>query len=404
MLWVLLSTQAFAQVTDTLTFVHYNIMRYAENGCLSLTTKNARLRTIFNYLQPDILTVNEMTSNAASVSSLRINALVYNAAMQQTTYGNSVNSPIVNMLYYNADKLGYLGHQVITGNTRDVDIYRLYSLVGTSPGDTLDFYCIVTHFKASTGFSNEQARTATAQSIVNWMDQHPEAERVLLSGDLNLYSINEQAYQTLLSRLTDLDYLPSGWEGAAYAQHHTQSPAESDLPCSITGGLDDRFDFIFASNAVASGNDLLRYAPGSYQAVANDGSSYNTILNCITNTSVPFGVCDALRNVSDHLPVLARLVVSPLSAVRETGANAFFRVLGNPSTGGIIRLKWQNEAPLSARWRLHSADGRAQWEGATPDSSGDLTEIAVGQQAPGLYFLAVMTEGGRWVGTPVILQ
>ena len=65
---------AFAQSPDTLRFVHYNLLFYGDASCGSLTNKNARLKTIFNALRPDVLTVNEMTPNSGDINSLRTNA------------------------------------------------------------------------------------------------------------------------------------------------------------------------------------------------------------------------------------------------------------------------------------------------------------------------------------------
>ncbi len=394
-----IGTSLFSQNFDNLRFAHYNLLKYGDASCQSLNTKNARLKIIFDALQPDILTVNEMLPNEAAINSLRANALSFNPNMQSTTFGNSSGSDIVNTLYYNANKLGYLGHQAITGNIRDIDVFRLYHLTSTHPGDTTDLYCIVAHFKSSQGTANVAERAAAAQSVVNWVQAHPQIHRYVLSGDLNLYGSNEPAFQTLLQRFDDPAGQPNGWYGYNFAALQTQSPADGTAPCSVTGGMDDRFDFILASPTVYSGNDKIATLSSTYRAFGNDGVSYNDYLQCQFTTSVSASVCAALRTASDHLPVTVQLRIQATTPVTQTEEAALqCHLLGNPVRESVrIRLPEQFSGP--AAWKIVDQLGRVVVEGEFPTGDKNLLEIPA-QSWPNGVYVFVFQAGGR-MGWPL---
>jgi hypothetical protein len=74
--------------------------------------------------------------------------------------------------------------------------------------------------------------------------------------------------------------------------------------------MDDRFDFIFMNRHLLNDSAGIRYIPGTYKAIGNDGLHYNTNINSPpANNSVPPDVLAALFLASDHLPVRADLRV-----------------------------------------------------------------------------------------------
>lgn len=384
-----------AQSADILRVAHYNLLKYGDAGCLSLTTKNARLKTIFDALQPDVLTVNEMLPSQTAINSLRTNALSFNTNMLSTTFGNSTGSDIINTLYYNGSKLGYLGHQVITGNIRDIDVYRLYHLASTQPGDTTDLYCLVAHFKSSQGESNESARAAAAQSVVNWLQTHPQVQRYIFSGDFNVYSSTEPAYQILQQRFDDPAGVTSGWQGSAFAALQTQSPADGTHPCAVTGGMDDRFDFILTSPNIYDGSDRIATVAGTYRTFGNDGVSYNDFLQCAATTSVSASVCTALRTASDHLPVTVQVLVqasTPVGSVVNPRQQC--RILGNPVYASV-RIRLPEEYSQQAAWRILDQLGRVVADGDIQTTTGNVLEIPVQHWSTGVYTFIFHNRGGQ---------
>ena len=374
-----------AQSADILRVAHYNLLKYGDAGCLSLTTKNARLKTIFDALQPDVLTVNEMLPSQTAINSLRTNALAFNTSMQSTTFGNSTGSDIINTLYYNGSKLGYLGHQVITGNIRDIDVYRLYHLGSTQPGDTTDLYCLVAHFKSSQGESNVAERAGAAQSVVNWLQTHPQVQRYIFSGDFNVYSSTEPAYQILQQRFDDPSGVTNGWHGFAFAALQTQSPADGTHPCAVTGGMDDRFDFILTSPNLYDGSDRIATVAGTYRTFGNDGVSYNDFLQCAATTSVSASVCTALRTASDHLPVTVQLLVQASTPVAAVGnPRQQCRILGNPVQASV-RIRLPEQYTEQGSWRILDQLGRVVVQGNLETAYGNVLEIPTQEWASGLY-------------------
>lgn len=383
-----------AQTPDTVRLVHYNVMRYGDPNCLSFTVKNNRLRTIFTHLRPDLLSVNELFPGQVNTNSFQVNTLMFNPLMQAAPVSNTTGSEIVNGFFYNSAKFGLLEHEAITGSVRDIDVYRLYHKASTKPGDTSDFHVIVAHFKSSTGQANETARALAAQRVTNWLLAHPQAQRVLFCGDLNLYGSTEPAWQTLTTYFDDPVNAYVGWVGPAFAAVHTQSPDDGSIGCAVGGGLDNRFDFILATPEISGGADRLYYLPEQYQTVGNNGNSYNTALNCNNNNSVPLNVCTALVGVSDHLPQLLPLVFKPAEQSSVGGAEArpALRVLGNPVRGHQLLLELQNAPEQPLAWQLFDALGRVIVQGKTTPVAGRML-LPLGA-AKGLCYLSLRGVGG----------
>ena len=90
-----------------------------------------------------------------------------------------------------------------------------------------------------------------------------------------------------------------------------------------SGGLDDRFDFIFISEALQD-SSAFRYLPGSYTAFGNDGLHFNYNVNEARNKVVPDSIADALYYASDHLPVYLDFVYSSPTRVSLPNKGDFY--------------------------------------------------------------------------------
>src|SRR5690606_10368596 len=109
--------------------------------------------------------------------------------------------------------------------------------------------------------------------------------------------------------------LSQNWSSnSTFAAFHTQSPHNNSSgapPGAISGGLDDRFDFLLISSSLHDdvGQD---YIPNSYKAYGNDGNHFNDDIN--DPPMIPEGstIANALHAASDHLPVYLDLT-DPLS-------------------------------------------------------------------------------------------
>ncbi len=172
-----------------------------------------------------------------------------------------------------------------------------------------DFYVYNSHYKASTGSTNEARRDFEANSIRANSDALGQGTHAIYAGDFNMYSSNEPAYQTLLSsgngQAFDPINTPGNWNNNfTYRAVHTQSPHDGSDGL-VPGGMDDRFDFQLVTGEFLD-NEGLSYIPGSYHAFGNNGTTYNQAVNAGSNTyPLSQSILDDLAHVSDHLPVVA---------------------------------------------------------------------------------------------------
>jgi len=343
LLFVLLSYGIYAQ--DTITFMQYNLLMYGNNfgGCSSsnnnIDDKNQYLNTIVDYVQPDILTVNELDanpfySNYLLNGALNINGINYFQMGEPTNVSNSYT---INQIFYNSDKLVLYTQGAISTSYRDISIYRLYyntpDLKYTK--DTVYINCCVTHLKAGQGYEDE--RTIETQKLMNYLNNTNATGNYLFMGDFNVYTNAEPAFQNLVNwpnedvRFYDPVNKMGAWNNNSYyASVHTQSTHTSG-GCASGGGMDDRFDFILISDEMLSGTHKAKYVQNSYWAVGQDGQHFNkSLLDSPTNTSVPTNVLHALYNMSDHLPVTLKLAVGSSVGISTFGNKPFTVKLQNP--------------------------------------------------------------------------
>lgn len=311
-------TPALAQ-TDTVRYLHYNLLNYG-NSANRPAVKNPRLTTILQYVQPDIVSCNEILSDSTLRDSL---LTVLGSGWSKTPYSNQGGQTQTNTLFFRTSLFQLRSQTVISSTLRDIISYRLhYRDTITHPHDTVTLTVIVCHPKAGQTSADEADRAAEMQTVATYLNAQP-AGNILLAGDLNVYESAEQAYQNLVAnpnvqaRLYDPINRPGAWhDNSAFADIHTQSPRATNLSDGgATGGLDDRFDQILVSSSVVQDVAGMKYLPGSYKAIGQDGQHFNTsIIDAPTNTSAPATVIQALHLASDHLPVTADFILhtSPL--------------------------------------------------------------------------------------------
>lgn len=353
------------QGQDTLNVVHYNLLNYGNtttycnSGNNNINDKDAYIKTIIDYLKPDIFTVNEMGKSP----SVHLHLLDHVLNTEGITYYKKADflkvadSYLVNMLYYNSDKLQLHSHVIAQSFIRDVDVYKLYyksdDLIS---GDTAFILCVVSHLKAGSDYAD--LRAEMAQNTMDFLNSYDDDNNYLMMGDLNLYSHLEEAYQNYLFyenpglRFHDpVDQYGLWHNNADYSAYHTQSTHTSSNGCASTGGMDDRFDFILISNNIKSGDKSVRYIDDSYWAVGQDGLRFNRALNSSpANTSVPANVLNALYHNSDHLPVLMKLFVDKTLGANNLLTELFDDIaMTNPASNRLnltVRVAKQKELKL----------------------------------------------------------
>jgi len=316
--------------TSNLTVVAYNLLNFpnGRDDCgASNTVIPARwdtLKTIMDYIQPDILMVCELQTELGADMILS-NALNTNGnsnyaradfVLNQSPGGTVLN----NAFYYNTDKVTLYSQDEVATNVRDIGEYIVYvndpNLATHNDTTFIDFYSA--HLKAGSAAADESSRSVQCSSLQNHTASKGEERNAVIGGDFNFYTSTEAGYQTLLSStypFNDPINTPGSWNNnASFTETHTQAtrPSSSDpMDCGATGGVDSRFDFLLNSNPIMNGTKNVQYISGSYTPLGNDGNLFNDAINDNSNNSgVPNTVLSALFHTSDHLPVIMDLEVS----------------------------------------------------------------------------------------------
>ena len=135
---------------------------------------------------------------------------------------------------------------------------------------------------------------------------------------------------------------------------HTQSPTTvAHYGGQAVSGMDDRFDFQLTTAEVTSGEGFS-YINNTYRAFGNNGTTYNTDVDNVSNT-YPFDMVNFdtnhtraqlltnLASVTDHLPVVADFRLPAKMGV-QFGAVPLFVTMG--STVPIL-VSVTNTAPVT---------------------------------------------------------
>jgi endonuclease/exonuclease/phosphatase family metal-dependent hydrolase len=301
--------------------MQYNLLMYPENN----PNKGIHMRPILNYLKPDVITLNELTSSAA-VDSL------YSEGLDTSKYVFATFIPdgvLGNGLVYNKQRLALASAKVMLTSPRKTQIYKLYNRNQNFQQypDTVFMTFFVVHLKASTGTTNEATRLIQATDLRDYTRIF-QTRNFILGGDFNVYRSTEPAYQKLLEPGDQPFYdpidRPGSWNNnATFKDIHTQSPRTTSFDGGVTGGLDDRFDFILVANEIMQGTGGIRYIPETYVTPGNDGQHFNlSIVSSPANTSAPDSVLQALHLMSDHLPVLLKIEMDPSNVTLNADDNA----------------------------------------------------------------------------------
>jgi exonuclease III len=295
---------SFAGV-DTLTVMYYNILNYHID-------KLPYYRTIIGYSKPDVILLNEVVSDTASIAML--NAInesgICNYAKARFTNGPDKD----NMLFYNTDKLVLALEDSIPTDLRLINRYLLYHKNTDTDTVFMDFYCA--HLKGSSGITNAIKRYFETKQFTNYLERLAVKRNVFYGGDLNFYNYETEpacVYLIDSSAIKFFDPINSlgNWhDNPTFASIHTQSTRTISFGGGATGGLDDRFDFIFVTEDILNGMNRVKYIENSYMALGNDGQRLNmSLINEPLSEELPDSVTYALYYSSDHLPVIMKITV-----------------------------------------------------------------------------------------------
>jgi hypothetical protein len=306
----------------------------------------------------DILALNETTSNSQTVQPIvnGLNAFYayytnpagYAMSPYQATQDGSLtsgNGP--NAMVYNTNTLqlvASVGVGTPTGNIyyggngeyRQVVRYE-FAPAGVTPGTNNEFYIYVSHYKASSGISNEVNRLGEATIIRNdEANNLPANARVLYVGDYNPdNNSGEPAYQTICSNsapngvkqgqgVDPLNILWGPYTDASTTIDWSDSTTSTQILFMLSEEsyeLRYRDDLqVMTSNVYYDVAGGLQYVPGTYHSFGNNtttpwGSSVNSGSNTALNDLDPTltsrynlpasTILQDLTTATDHLPIVA---------------------------------------------------------------------------------------------------
>jgi hypothetical protein len=277
-----------------------------------------------NYFQPDVLIVSELIDGSGA--QLLLDSALNAAGVGTYSRAVFVNGPDTdNMLFYNNQKIGLKSQQQISTSLRDISHYRIFHVI--SAGDTAFVNLFSAHLKAGSTTQNAADRYTETVTFCNAITSISQNENLIVGGDFNMYSDQEQAWTQLTGnacshKFYDPINMAGYWNSnSSFASIHTQSTRSNTNPgcCGgSTGGLDDRFDFLLATASVINGSAKVKYIPGTYKACGNDANHLNkALIESPSNSIVPANVATALFNTSDHLPVSMDLDIGNAVGINE---------------------------------------------------------------------------------------
>ena len=336
--------QAFAQ-KDTLRVMAYNVLYYGSNCQGPAGSYHAYLSTIVKYTNPDILSLEKMAAIptgpgdkygvappgfADSVVRYALDA-AFAGRYAHTPFSNKARTNNMSVVFYDQHKLGFLSVVSTYVNVTDFNTFKFYykdpSLERTH--DTTFLYVLPNHDLS--GDENEAVRGVQLAGVLSNLKQHfVRLPNVIELGDFNVRGSREPFYQQFVSpadsgfRFFDPPFFPdrkltypATWDhDAAYAEYFTTSTRESaNVPnsCGTGGGGKNWYDHIFLSSWIVNNTSHIRYIPGSYRTIGNDGQRFKVSINNANghvNTSAPAEVIEALYQMSNKYPVMVTLEVT----------------------------------------------------------------------------------------------
>ena len=389
---LLFSASSFSQLN--IDVMCYNVLNFP-NG----SNREDTLKKVLSYYTPDILMLQELKSAGGMNQIVNVMNELSNDHFEAGTWvaqqSGSTSWTLQQNIIYNTAIFGITEERTLLTSHRDINYFKLFIRDENLPftNDTVFLHVYVTHLKSSQGSSNEATRYEMSQVMRADINTLPPDSYVLCGGDFNVYTSNEDAYQHLTqtglnNTLVDPIGMPGNWHSSSFPNKEimTQSTRLNSLSDGSGGGVDDRFDFILQSTELQQGNSELSYASGTYKALGNNGTCYNTDLyNCSTTNNVPDSILWALYYCSDHLPVVCSLV-SDIILSTDEGHIPQFSIYPNPARNELTISPTHGET-LEAT--IVDLAGKVQFKEVISGS----TKVDVSVLRAGVYFVKVKGSG-----------
>ncbi|MEO8513750.1 MAG: T9SS type A sorting domain-containing protein [Ignavibacteria bacterium] len=315
-LFAALSLHAWGQ--ENVKIMTYNLLNYPD---VDSAIRNPNFRVVIKSANPDILVVQEMTSQAGMNGFLSNVMNAYGNVYSMGTFIDGTDTD--NGIFFKTAKFHFISNTRIRTDLRDINEFKIIHI--NYPNDTLRIYSV--HLKSSTGTANENQRALEVDSLRKFTSTLSANSNYMVVGDFNLYGDYEPAYIKLKQVLNGNGHFVDAitgmtgvWNNSAYRQYHTQSPRTRAFGGGSTGGMDDRFDLMLMSPGIFNAGRIA-YLPGTMTPYGNDGNHFNDSINKRPNTAVPDSVADAIHYASDHIPVFAMFTFGNVIGITGNNQN-----------------------------------------------------------------------------------
>lgn len=295
---------------ETLRAMFYNLWDFPS---ARIENRDVILKRIIEPIDPDIFMVCELESEEGGIQILNaLNSINNEYAMAPFFPSASGDFDHQQLIFYKKRKFNLEYSEALPTEVRDINYYNLKLNTADGDVDPLNIHVFVTHLKSSQGTANRQARLDMVETFIAKTETLDSNSFVLFSGDFNLYTHTEPAFQRMIDpdnhiTMADPANRIGNWhENRNFIDVHTQSTRASSTGFGggAGGGVDDRFDFIMMSSNMQD-NPKLMYTPDTYKAYGNNGSCYKLSINDPSCDGF-YGqeLRDDLYYMSDHLPVI----------------------------------------------------------------------------------------------------
>ncbi|MCD6176508.1 MAG: hypothetical protein J7K29_01570, partial [Candidatus Cloacimonetes bacterium] len=355
-------------VTASVRVITYNALNFGGND----EDRLPFFETIFNDVDADLLLLQEIEDGIGGELLLS----VINNGTNDFSGAIYLNGPDTNnFLIYRNSLITFGSQDTIGTDLRNIAEYELII-----DGNLIHFYSC--HLKASTGYENE--RLEEVIKLRDHLNSLPEGSEFIIVGDMNFYTSSEPGYQKFIAdetinigRAEDLSDQVGEWHNNSdYTEVHTQSTRSTQFGGGASGGLDDRFDFIFSSYQLNNGTGL-EYIDDTITSFGNDGEHFNLSINNGTNSVVSQEVAEALYQASDHLPVFAdfntitssepMLIVSIPNIEEEWQQGTDHNIeWASANFNGNVKIELQNETSEEREVLAASTEDDGEWLWAIP--------------------------------------
>ena len=286
----------------------YNLLNYQDDN-----NRENDFILIINQTQPDIIIAQEIIGETgySNFKSDVLDLMEPNIWSGAPFINQSAQQDIA--LFYKQDIFSFVATNTIytaqSSGTRDV---IEWVLLHDASGIEFNLYGV--HLKASSGNSNANQRLEEATILRQHLNELAANSYFIVGGDFNIYSnssSSEPAFDMLTSGNNDnsgqlfdpINRIGHWHNNSSFADVHTQSPRTTSFGGGANGGMDDRFDWLFVSQALLDETSSMHYIQDTYLAYGNDGNHFNDAINDGNNNLVSDDIADALHDASDHLPV-----------------------------------------------------------------------------------------------------